>query len=114
MFATEQAACVTPVVATSCQAQTSTPAAGIYFALPAGGRQFQHMPMNAIAVADYADGLPMAIIQGNIGLIGCHPESEEFWYEDQYKYINKFWHKGEHHEMLLGFVDKLMEHSSIG
>ena len=65
-------------------------------------------------VADYADGLPMAIIQGNIGLIGCHPESEKFWYEDQYKYINKFWHEGEHHQLLLGFVDKLMEHSSIG
>ena len=65
-------------------------------------------------VADYADGLPMAIIQGNIGLIGCHPESEMFWYEDQYKYINKFWHEGEHHQLLLGCVDKLMEHSSIG
>ena len=56
MFDTEQAACVTPVVATSGQAQTSTPAAGIYFALPAGGRQFQDMPMNAVAVADYAGG----------------------------------------------------------
>ena len=65
-------------------------------------------------IAEYDDGLPMAIIQGNIGLIGCHPESEKFWYEDQYKYINKFWHEGEHHQLLLGFVDKLMEHSSIG
>ena len=65
-------------------------------------------------IAEYDDGSPMAIIQGNIGLIGCHPESEEFWYEGQYKYINKFWHEGEHHQLLLEFVDKLMEHSSIG
>jgi len=37
-------------------------------------------------VADYgmAD-LPMAIRQDNIGLIGCHPEAEEFWY-DMYSY----------------------------
>ena len=32
-------------------------------------------------VARYANGEPMAIIQGNIGIIGCHPESEEFRYE---------------------------------
>ena len=60
-------------------------------------------------VAEYSDGLPMAIIQGNVGLIGCHPESEEFWYEEHYKYINKFWHDGEHHQLLLEFVDKIME-----
>jgi len=59
------------------------------------------------SVATYTDGLPMAIIQGNIGLIGCHPESEEFWYEKPYQYINKHWHKGEHHQLLLEFVDKL-------
>jgi glutamine amidotransferase-like uncharacterized protein len=59
-------------------------------------------------IAKYSNDEPMAIIQGNIGLIGCHPESEEFWYEDQYKYINKFWHEGEHHQLLLEFVDKLM------
>ena len=58
-------------------------------------------------VATYADGLPMAIIQGNIGLIGCHPESEEFWYEKPYKYINEHWHKGEHHQLLLEFVNSL-------
>jgi len=58
-------------------------------------------------VATYADGLPMAIIQGNIGLIGCHPESEEFWYEEPYHYINKHWHDGEHHQLLLKFVDSL-------
>ena len=58
-------------------------------------------------VATYADGSPMAIVQGNIGLIGCHPESEESWYEEPYKYLNKHWHKGEHHNLLLEFVNSL-------
>lgn len=65
-------------------------------------------------IARYKNNDPMAIIQGNIGLIGCHPESEEFWYEKPYEYIHKYWHNGEHHQLLLEFVDKLMEHSSIG
>ena len=58
MFDIEQTACVTPVVvATSGEAQTSTSTAGIYFALPAGGRHYEHMLMNAIAVPNYASGL---------------------------------------------------------
>lgn len=60
-------------------------------------------------VARYANNDPMAIIQGRIGLIGCHPESENFWYKKQYNYINKHWHKGEHHKLLLEFANKLME-----
>jgi hypothetical protein len=47
----------------------------------------------------------MAIIQGNIGVIGCHPESLDYWYEK--KYMRNRWHKGRHHELLLGFVDEL-------
>jgi len=58
-------------------------------------------------IAKYANDQPMAIIQGSIGLIGCHPESEKFWYEDQYSYINKHWHEGEHHDLLLEFVNIL-------
>lgn len=58
-------------------------------------------------VATYLNNNPMAIIQGNIGLIGCHPESEEFWYEEPYQYINKYWHKGKHHNLLLEFVNSL-------
>lgn len=58
-------------------------------------------------IAKYANDEPMAIIQGNVGLIGCHPESEEFWYEEPYQYINKFWHHGEHHQLLLEFVNSL-------
>lgn len=58
-------------------------------------------------VATYANGDPMAIIQGQIGLIGCHPESEQFWY-DSYKYMKPHWHRGRHHKLLLEFVDQLM------
>jgi len=60
-------------------------------------------------VATYLNNEPMAIIQGNVGLIGCHPESEEFWYEKPYQYINKYWHDGKHHRLLLGFVDKMLK-----
>jgi len=55
----------------------------------------------------YPNGDPMAIIQNNIGLIGCHPESERFWY-DSYSWMRNHWHEGRHHELLLDFVNKLM------
>ena len=32
-------------------------------------------------VATYANGDAMAIIQGRIGLIGCHPEAPEYWFK---------------------------------
>jgi len=56
----------------------------------------------------YPNGDPMAIIQDNIGLIGCHPESERFWY-DSYSWMRKHWHEGRHHTLLLEFVNRLME-----
>lgn len=33
-------------------------------------------------VATYANGDAMAAIQNNVGLIGCHPEALEWWYDD--------------------------------
>lgn len=33
-------------------------------------------------VATYTNGDAMAVIQNNIGLIGCHPESEPYWYNN--------------------------------
>jgi glutamine amidotransferase-like uncharacterized protein len=57
--------------------------------------------------AKYSNDDPMAIIQGNVGLIGCHPESEESWYQEPYQYINKYWHDGKHHQLLIDFVNKL-------
>ena len=58
-------------------------------------------------IAKYANDEPMAIIQNRIGLIGCHPESEEFWYKKPYQYLDGYWHQGRHHELLLEFVNKL-------
>ena len=59
-------------------------------------------------VATYSNGDAMAGYQGRIGLIGCHPESTQHWY-NQPRYIEKHWHKGQHHKLLQGFVDDLME-----
>ena len=56
-------------------------------------------------VATYANGDAMAVIQNNIGLIGCHPEADQFWY-DSYTWLRgKYASK---HLLLLEFVDQLM------
>ncbi len=50
---------------------------------------------------------PMAIIQHRIGLIGCHPESTPHWYSS-YSWMRRHYHGGQHHALLLNFVDKLL------
>lgn len=60
-------------------------------------------------VARYANNDPMAIIQGTVGIIGCHPESQEYWYKRPWQYINQHWHQGQHHRLLRKFVDRLIE-----
>jgi hypothetical protein len=57
-------------------------------------------------VATYANGNPMAIVQGQVGLIGCHLESEAYWYTK--KVIRPFWHQGDHHQLLLKFVNDFL------
>ncbi len=57
-------------------------------------------------VATYANGDAMAIYQNRIGIIGCHPESEQFWYN--YNYLKPHWHERKHHALLLEFTDQLM------
>jgi glutamine amidotransferase-like uncharacterized protein len=59
-------------------------------------------------VAKYMNDDPMAIIQGRIGLIGCHPESQLHWYES-YSWMKGKYHNGRHHTQLLEFVNELME-----
>ena len=59
-------------------------------------------------VATYANGDAMAIVQNRIGLIGCHPESQPFWY-DSYSWMRGKYHNGRHHELLLEFTDQLMQ-----
>lgn len=61
---------------------------------------------NFKTVARYANNDPMAIIQNNIGLIGCHPESEQHWY-DSYSWMKPHYHNGYHHILLLDFVADL-------
>ena len=58
-------------------------------------------------IARYANGDPMAIIQGRIGLIGCHPEAEQFWY-DGYSWMRRHW-AGGHRRRLIEFADQLMQ-----
>ena len=58
-------------------------------------------------IATYANGDPMAVIQNRVGVIGCHPESEEFWYQPSWM-KNKY-HNGTHHPLLRNFVDALMQ-----
>jgi len=64
-------------------------------------------PGNYQTVATYANGDAMAIIQNRIGLIGCHPESQPFWY-DSYSWMQGRYHGGRHHQLLLDFTDSLM------
>lgn len=56
-------------------------------------------------IATYSNKDAMAIIQEKIGLIGCHPESQLDWYTGNLK---DFWHKEEHHRLLLNFVNLLL------
>jgi glutamine amidotransferase-like uncharacterized protein len=60
-------------------------------------------------IARYANNDPMAIIQGRIGLIGCHPEAPKYWFEKPWQYIEKDWNDGRHHKLLLDFVNELTE-----
>jgi len=58
-------------------------------------------------VATYANGDAMAIIQNRIGLIGCHPEADKFWY-DSYSWMRRHW-SGGHHHRLVEFAHQLMQ-----
>lgn len=57
-------------------------------------------------VATYSNGDPMAIMQGRIGVIGCHPEALPSWYDKSF--LKPHWHEHIHHKLLLNFVNDLM------
>ena len=59
-------------------------------------------------IATYANGDAMAVTQGRVGLIGCHPESEKHWYES-YSWMRGQYHNGQHHTLLSAFVDRLIK-----
>ena len=60
---------------------------------------------NFKTIATYPNNDPMAIIQNNIGLIGCHPESQQYWYNK--KYLEPHWHRGIHYKLLFDFVNAI-------
>lgn len=63
---------------------------------------------NYQTIARYANGDAAAIIQGRIGVIGPHPESDIYWYTKPY--MQPHWHDYYHHELLLNFVQKLLRY----
>ena len=54
---------------------------------------------DADIIGTYANGDAMAIIKSNVGVIGCHPESEKWWHEDI-----GYWHSGINSKLLLDFA----------
>jgi hypothetical protein len=51
-------------------------------------------------------------VQGSIGLVGCHLESQVNWYTK--KYMQPQWHTNTHHVLLAKFVaDYLMQSRQI-
>lgn len=58
--------------------------------------------------ATYANGDAMAAQQGRIGLIGCHPESEEFWYT-YHSWMQGQYHGGRDWLLLREFVLALVK-----
>ncbi len=60
---------------------------------------------NFNTISTYSNGDAMAIVQDNVGLIGCHLESDEDWYDK--RYLQPHWHESRHHNMLLEFVNLL-------
>ena len=53
-------------------------------------------------LASYANGDPMAVVQGSVGLIGCHLESQQHW--SSKKVLQPHWHQNTHHRLLWQFV----------
>ena len=61
---------------------------------------------NFRTIASYTNGDPAAIIQGHVGVIGPHPESDIFWYDRAY--LKSYWHEYQHHQLLLDFTNELL------
>lgn len=60
---------------------------------------------NSKIIATYPNGDAMAVIQNNIGIIGCHPESDRYWY-DNYSWMKKETQTN-YDTLLKDFVNKL-------
>jgi glutamine amidotransferase-like uncharacterized protein len=60
-------------------------------------------------LATYANGDSMAMVQGAVGLVGCHLESQAHWYTK--KYMQPHWHANQHHVLLAQLVADYLLHS---
>jgi len=58
-------------------------------------------------ISTYFNKEPMCIRQGKIGVMGACLDSQEWWYDN--KTLKQYWHEGRHHELLLQFVNDLIE-----
>lgn len=56
-------------------------------------------------IATYANGDPMAVIQGNVGMVGCHPEALDWWYAEGD--MPNYFDTG-HAELMANFVKDLI------
>jgi len=62
---------------------------------------------NMEVIATYANGDAMAAIQGNVGMIGCHPESQEWWFVEGG--MDKVLYNKVHSELMCDFVQRLID-----
>lgn len=62
---------------------------------------------NLEVVATYYNDDAMAAIQGNVGMIGCHPESQEWWFE--LDNIPKSYYNINHKQLMADFVKRLVK-----
>ena len=77
-----------------------------------GGSNTSNREMIIHLFGTYANGDPMAIVQGSVGLVGCHLESQSHWYTK--KYMQPQWHANQHHVFLAQFVaDYLLQSRQI-
>jgi hypothetical protein len=60
---------------------------------------------NMEVYATYANGDAMAAIQGNIGMIGCHPEALEWWYTEGS--VPDYYHP-QHAKLMSNFLQDLI------
>lgn len=61
---------------------------------------------NLDVVATYYNGDAMAAIQGNVGMIGCHPESQEWWFT--LDSIPESYYNSNHSKLMSDFVKRLV------
>jgi glutamine amidotransferase-like uncharacterized protein len=57
-------------------------------------------------VSRYANGDAMAAIQGNVGMVGCHPESQEWWFTNVG--MDAELYNPKHGELMCNFVQRLL------